>query len=249
MKKMYGPKTSEYSEIVMNEFRSCMPFGDKDAEKELGQSIINTILDIDGETKISNSPSRKDKFIANKLFRPMGEILKSVEAIENISVYIRSFPHKRHNISKLSYLLYHVENYLNEIYILKCRLISYLNIVKKAYAGAGNAEKTLEPLYEAITHVFQGYVNLRGTHVHEARFSDKDFDKISTMELLSRSKDEMGNFFNILYKQEYKKIRAKWCKKIESDIKSINSFLELYFDILKLIIYKDEQLIIPTNYR
>jgi hypothetical protein len=115
---MYEQNTSEYFELIMTELRSILHL-EGDDRIDLGQSIVNEILDNGEPIEIKVTHSRKDKFIGNKLFRPMAEIMNTIETIEEISIYVRVFPHTKQNLSRLNYLKYHVSNYLNEIYILK----------------------------------------------------------------------------------------------------------------------------------
>ncbi len=116
---MYGKLTSEYFDLVMNEMKPILRLEDERDRREMGAAIMNVILQTAGPKEISKKPLRKENFMVNKIFRPMGEIITTIEAIENISVYIRYFPYKKQGISPLSYLHYHIENYLNELYILQ----------------------------------------------------------------------------------------------------------------------------------
>ncbi len=248
---MYGTKANKYFELVMDETAAHMTV-DNEQSKELGKAVRNLILDTGGPTTISKAvSSREDIFVANKIFRPMSEIIKTIEAIENISVYIKTFPYRKYQISNLSYLQYHVENYLNEVYILKNRLISYLNILEKSYGKSeikNEIPKTVKPLYTQISTAFKGYVNVRGSHVHELRFSNKEFDRLSTLELFSRSKDSFGNISRFYYQEGYRKLRRKWTNKIKLDIQVIHKLLDNYFEQLSSILFKNGKLVIPKNY-
>jgi hypothetical protein len=184
-----GKLTSAYFELVMNEFRATMPRDDGGERAELGEAIMNTVLGL-RPTVISKKPTRKWIFVGNKIFQPMGEIFNSLWAIENIAIYVRSFPYKRRGILPLNYLQYHIENYLNEIYILKTRLISYLNTLEKAYSKTKQGRivaKKLKPLRLLVDTAFKAYTEKRGSHVHVSRFKDEDIDRLSTLQVLSIS--------------------------------------------------------------
>src|SRR5689334_23144184 len=63
-----------------------------------------------------------------KLFHGYMEIYKTVEALKNIEIYMAVFPHGRNKkIERSAYLSYHFENFLNEIYVLRNRLVAYVN--------------------------------------------------------------------------------------------------------------------------
>jgi hypothetical protein len=249
---MYGKLTSEYFDLVMNETQKIMQLEDSKDQRELGEAILNEIFQTDGPRVTSSKPSRKEKFLANKIFRPMGEIIKTIEAIENIGTYLRSFPYKKQGISPLSYLQYHVENYMNEIYILKTRLIAYLDILKKSYGKSDQANEVLNkitPLYSVVSDALKPYSVVRGAHVHELRYSDQELSRLATLDLLSRSDDELGRFMKRIYLGGYRTTRKKWAEKIQKDSVAIKKLLDFYFGQLKKAIFQDNQLIVPKNYR
>jgi hypothetical protein len=216
------------------------------------EAIMNSILGLQGPKSINRNPTSYEYFISNKLFRPLSEIIQTVQSIENIAVYIKSFPYKRQKISRVAYLKYHVENYLNEIYVLKNRLISYLQLIDKSYkkstAGSEVSKKTL-PLYTLTSEALKNYTDIRGAHVHKYRYSDDDFDRLSSLELLTmvEREDKFGIIMVNLSNQAYSEIRTKWVKKINSDITEINRLLEIYFENILLAITKDEELIFPDK--
>ncbi len=66
-------------------------------------------------------------------FIEFGEIMESVDNLHNIAVYIRRFPYARLGVEKGAFLRYHVENYLNELYILQKRMEAYLTAISRMY--------------------------------------------------------------------------------------------------------------------
>lgn len=247
-----GKITSEYFELVMNEMSATLTLDDEEDRQKMGKAIMNEVLQSGGPTKVKRKIKRRDRFIANKIFRPLGEILNAAWAIENIAVYMRSFPYKKQGVSQLSYLQYHIENYLNELYILRARLLSYLDILKKGYRKSDNAkevDKAIKPLYKVVENAFSGYTTLRGSHVHVERFSDEDIKRLTTLDLLSRGPDEFGKLMKSYFNASYRGTRKKWADKIAKDSKAITELFEIYFGELMKVFFKDKQLIIPINYK
>jgi hypothetical protein len=243
--------TSIYFDLVLKEVRSSIRIEDEEDRFGLGQAIMNVITQ-SGPTVVSQKSSRRDKFIANKIFRPMSEIITTIWSIENIAVYVRTFPHKRQKVSHLSYLRYHIENYLNEIYILQTRLISYLNTLEKAYRKSEQGPKIseiIEPLCTFIYSSLNSYNAARGSHVHVTRFSDEEIDRLSTLDLLSTGDDDFGNLMKNIFLSSYRAARKKWADKILRDSIEINKLLDVYFEVLTKVLFKDERLIIPENYK
>jgi hypothetical protein len=248
----YQGSIKKYFDMILGVAQRMMePIFEK-GRKELGNSLMDSILGANVAPSVKQKISPKDYFIANKLFRPLSEIINTIEAIENNSIYARSFPYKRQGISQAIYLKYHIENYLNELYLLKNRLISYLKLIDKSYKRSKRYKQVAEsifPLYSLVTDSLEGYIRVRGTHVHQYRYSDKDFDRLSTLELLSRGEKEISNIMQNLYNDAYRETRKVWVKKITTDIVGIHKLLEYYFKGLLAAISKDGELLLPENIR
>ncbi|HUX79171.1 MAG TPA: hypothetical protein VMW10_05440 [Alphaproteobacteria bacterium] len=248
----YGKQTTIYFEMIFGVTQGIMePMLKKDNE-ESQRVMMNSILGLDGPKSMERNISPLEYFISNKLFRPMSEILSTLEAIENIAIYARSFPYKRQGVSRATYLKYHVENYLNELYLLKNRLIAYLKIIEKSYKKSDISEDvatTISPLYKVVSEALKGYIEVRGAHVHKHRYSDDEFDRLSTLELLSRGKDKFGVIMSNLYNTAYGEIRKKWVDKIKADITEVDYLLEFYFEHLLRAISKDGKLLFPNKLR
>jgi hypothetical protein len=244
----YQGSTKIYFDMVLRVAQRMMePIFEKE-KKELGKSLMDSILGANVSSSVSRNISPKEYFIANKLFRPLSEIINTIEAIENIAIYARSFPYKRQGISQAIYLKYHIENYLNELYLLKNRLISYLKVIDKSYKRSKRYEqvaKSIGPLYSLVGNILEGYIKVRGTHVHQYRYSDNDFNRLSTLELLSRGEEEFSKIIKNLYNDAYRETRKIWVEKIKTDIVGIHKLLEYYFKGLLTAISKDGELIFP----
>lgn len=247
----YGKNTRKYLDLVLRVENSFSDLDDTKTKKEFGEAVRNIIFDIDGRRTISKKPGKKELFHAKRIFRPLSEVLNSFESIQNISVYIRSFPYKRQGISEVNYLRYHIENYLNELYILKLRLERYLKTLSRAYKRTkwkDQINKIVEKLNSYVQQAFEVSINARGYHIHEYRYTDDDLDRLSTLNLYSNASDEkLANIAKSLFGSAYRDIRKKWVKKIESDMKGIHDLLELYFKGLTPIISENGKIIYPFD--
>lgn len=244
--------SDQYFNLIQKQMAFATDLKNLENKKELGTVIYNDLFDLEGPRIVSQEPSEKSKFIGNVLFKPYSEIIDSIENIKNIVLYIRRFPFRKNNISKVYYLKYHIENYLNELYILKGRLIRYLKIIDRAYKNSDNYQviySIFKPQYPIIKRLFNTWINIRGIHIHEQRYSDNDITRLTLLEILllgqfnESQKEFLGNYFN----DEYKKIRKKWRIKIEKDLESINSFMETYFESLIFAISKDNLIQYPPH--
>lgn len=220
--------------------------------KEFGEAILNKILDHEGPKSIQRNPSREEFFVVNKLLIPLIEIRDSFKAIENIPIYARSFPYKRQGIAQSDYLRYHIENYLNEFYLLKNRLLAYQITIERSYKRSANFDhvsKNIPTMKKVIRETFILHSETRHNHVHKLRYTDEGLERLSTLELLSRDKGEFGIQIRSISSTAYKETRSKWVAKMKDEIKAFRIVLEVYFSALNSAITRNGELIIPDNLR
>ncbi len=88
-------------------------------------------------------------------------------------------------------------------------------------------------MFNAIPSVFDDLIKARSSHVHQRRYTDSDFDRLTTMELLTVHGDkEDFEVLGALYDIEYKKLRKKWKDIIVSRNKSLLKVLDIIFEAL-----------------
>lgn len=203
----------------------------KVAEKHLGKSFNehrqelaevswNYLFNLDGPHSIERSLTHKEKFFA-EIFLGFLEINYSINNLNDIELYIGRFQYTNTSITKPRYLRYHIENYLQEVYILKERLLAYLTKIGRLYKKDSRHKvilKSTKPIFKVVSEAFQNITLARGSHTHQTRFNDNDLDRLETFDLLTISgNDKLGDYLLLYYKLEYKKIRKKWKKLINNN--------------------------------
>lgn len=245
-----GLHTKRYVDIVIGELRQVAGLENIGSNKELGEAIINTVFDIEGPRAVASVPSQRSMFVANKLFRPFGEIIESLTSIQNIAIYINSFPYRRQGISQVAYLRYHIESYYEELYILNLRLIAYLKIISRAYRKAANAE-TIEGRMDAlslfITETLQPHVKRRGAHVHVVRYTDHEIDRLSTIELLCSPHSELSGALSPVFRSAYRSIRDTWRSRITHDSAELDKLVDHFVEVIISCIAPDGKIVYPTR--
>jgi len=241
-----------FDAVTKESAETFFPQKDTKAFEEFKEVVGNSLYDLDGPRRISERASDKAYFVANKLFHPLSEIMNNLEAIENISIYSGSFPYKRHGVSRISYLRYNIENYLNELYILKNRMIDYLKIIERSYRKCNRVEeikKTLKPLYVLVSSALEGYVNVRGAHVHKNRYTDSEIDRLVELELFSNLSDssELGQLLHSQFILGYRETRKKWVKKMKDDLQALNKLVDIYFENLCEVLINNNRIQYPSN--
>lgn len=133
------------------------------------------------------------------------------------------------------------------MYILKERLTTYGTKIHRKYKNV-----TEEILIENVKSIISdttsslsaitGDKGVRNLHVHEKKYTDEDFNWLSSTTLLVNS-----NHINYTPAQEdaYKKARDKWSKIIEENNTNLMIILDRYFEVLLPVISKDNIVIKP----
>lgn len=246
-----GINTEKYFEMIMEEMTSILRLEEMLKNEEMKQAMMNTLFDEDGPRSISTQPKPKGLFVANILFRGFSEIFNAVECLKKIEIYTRRFPFSNTSVSKLDYLKYNVENYLNEIYVLKERMISYSKTITRAYRKSNNSHNVEVILKEAsitVSGALKNIVETRGAHVHSIRFTDSDIDRLSSIELMCKSENkDFREVFEDLYKEAYVKTRKKWVIMIKQNNTNIEKLLDDYCLKLTKAISNGENIVYPSN--
>lgn len=247
---MYGKNTQKYIDIILDSVKRIIrrDLMNEEEEQKYGQALMNILANKDGPCTVDSPIKPEDIFFGNILFLPLSEIISSYTALKNIPIYIRTFPYRKYNISPLDYLRYHIENYINDLTILRNRLIAYCNKINNAYKKTsyyGKVAKHTKKLRKIVFKYFERYCDIRDSHVHQIRYSDNDMDRLFAFDVLSHSNDKkFVGIINLFYEDSYKTIRKRWVKRIESDLKVINDLFEYYFNRLYDAITKDDNLLI-----
>ncbi len=137
------------------------------------------------------------------------------------------------DISGWVYMRYHVENHLNEIYILKTRLIWYIWALKNAYNRHPDWIKIrsgLDKIKVLVELTLKWIVDTRDEHVHEERFSDNKLDQINYFELLTKSKDtNFVKMMEIPLNIAYSEWKDKWEGIMNNNIDTLIEIKNEYF--------------------
>lgn len=231
-----------------------MPLVEEHRE-EFGETIKNHLFDLNGSRHLTRHQSAREQYFA-RIFRGFTEISTSLDTLDDIAFYVRRFPFEGTRITRERYLQFHVEAHYSEIYILRERLKAYITIFRRQYRKdpqLSNVEKQCDALTKTLDTALTGVVNLRGLHIHKARFSDDAIDRLSTIGLLSRDSDssEFGRLMRSYYREEHKNVRRIWRDRMRENVKAIRQLLDAFFDALFPMVFdpKTETLRYPRGIR
>ena len=218
---------------------------------------MNTLLDDPGPKRLTRQPAERELFF-KRLFEGFSEIHSSLESMKNTEVYLSRFPFPKTRISRPSYLKYHVENYLNEVYICEQRLLSYLTKIGREYRKDMRHAEVLaatRPLFRIVNDSLNGIVTTRGQHVHERRFSSVELDRLELMNLYtSINGEDMDEFTAALkpyFQSEYRRIRSEWQRRVRDNNGVLGKLLDEYAERLNPVLFSQDsgRLNYPSNLR
>ncbi len=215
--------------------------------EEVTKVYRNALFDLEGP-KYLNLPRSRDENFFHKAFRGFGEIEISYQTLLDAEVYIRRFPFGKTRITRVRYLRFHIEAYLQEVYILQERIIAYLKWLRRAYRYSPRAnlvEAVAERLERIAIASLEPIRRARGAHVHEERFDSADLDRLGMLETIVQ--ENSVEIYQRIYRVEHKKIRWAWTRWMRESNYAIGQLLEIVFSTLAQVVFDAQQELIYPN--
>jgi hypothetical protein len=227
----------KYSEIFIHRAKELLEKEDLKNNPEYHEVLKNHLFGLKGPKQLDRKLTPSDVFFS-KLATGFREIYDSYYSLLDIEVYIRRFPYPNTKVSKTRYLAYHMENYLNEVYMLKERLISYCTVVGRLYRNdhtLRDPKKAMKDLSGIVQKSLKAITDTRGTHVHSARLTDEDLDRLSSLGLINRAPNEIP-LLKTVYESAFRNTRKKYGVAIKRNNEEIRKILNAYFEVIYAIV-------------
>ena len=177
-------------------------------------------------------------------FREFSEINNSMERLTHSLVYLSSYPKSKafhfHRLSEADWLRYHIEAYLNEVYILHERLTRFLRKIEKVGIAARDksALNSVNKLKAVVTASLKNVVRARGGHVHEQRFDDTELANLGSLVLITKSSELRP--LRTLRQLQYLKALQKWRRQLLANNKETQKLCEYVFEEANTILIRHE---------
>lgn len=234
-----------FIELLLNEMTELSLKGmSEDDEKEFGKRMQAVIFGKPITKKqIGRLHTKKTKFIRN-LFHCFIELSESIETMKMIPAFINHYPHtskyKHLRVTQSRYIKYHVENYFNEVYIYKERLVKLFSILNSE-CNAKQLPKEREyvnAIKATVMESIQGVCDTRNNHTHTKRFTDSKFDQMGVIDLLSQSDDQkLSKGLLLLSRIEVRQLKKKWIKQINLNNKRLETIQNDFLETLKELVF------------
>lgn len=236
-------KKNEFPPMLLDKLRPYLTPKTKKEKLLMGGRIQrmlfgrNEFYKSDEEEKF-NLPSEREKFLSMVFFN-YSETNISLENLNMISVFVNQYPKyksfEKYNITRTKYLRYHIENYLNEVYLFQERINAFLQRLIRI-CQKKNLNKDIEKLRRMQNLINTGLADInkiRGSHMHNSRYTDKDLDQLDGLELYSTSFNNLA----VMRTLTYRRIRIKWSKIINNSNENIDKFFHTILEGIKPIVF------------
>jgi hypothetical protein len=180
-----------------------------------------------------------------KWFRELIEIDTALNRLDQAYIYLshypggRAFPFQR--LSEAEWIRYHVETYIQELYVLHHRLKRFLTKVERA-AGAARDDAGVtvaQGLTQNFEKAFSNFVRIRSAHVHEFRFHDEEMSTLDLALLFCRAKAKLP-MLRAARRDRYAAALNKWRKLMTDNNKNILSACVGLFEKTNDILVRNE---------
>ncbi len=168
-------------------------------------------------------------------FERFTEISASLDRLNECAGYLTHIPSARHlrfyRVTEASWLRYHIEMYMQEVYILENRLQAFFRRLQRRARRVGdtNGERFVNSLLEMIQTGFSNVRTTRGKHVHRSRMYDTELRDLDTLVLLTTA----GRLRKLrpLRQIRFQIVRAKWRTKLSDNNREMRQFCSQVFDL------------------
>jgi hypothetical protein len=186
------------------------------------------------------------------LMHHSSEILTTLDTMKDIEFYIGRFPYSKAKIAKHRHLQFHVEAFLQELYILQQRLIQFLKFIERQHRRdprLPQIQAECEVLNNFVIEAMKKGIAIRGSHVHKWRLSDTQIDRLNGIRFYTMMPNKkIQTAFKAYYESEYRKIRKQWRKWIASGTEEAQKLVDAYFDeVFKLMFDDRNKLVYPAR--
>jgi hypothetical protein len=221
-------KTKTFSDRLFKEIEpSFKSFQDPKHQKVLAERMRARLFGEEppeGYRPIKKESAR-ERYLRDVFYKYL-EIQKSLERIKLTQKYISRIPG---HVTKLEYLQYHYEYYLNEVYIFNLRINHLLDfLIKKCQKlNLQDEMPKIRNIKRAVNTSMDGYIKVRGQHVHVKHHETSKISQLVSLDLISKN----FNFIKSYRDWELRLLR----KNIKSEIQKTHTVLK---DSLEKDLYK-----------
>lgn len=197
-------------------------------KKDVGKRILNLLFE-EGDEPPRPTVDPKARYWFDNFYYYQ-EIICSFERLYQAYGYLQKYPKLRYysfySINELNWIRYHIEFFFQQNYIMHqhtLKWIDYLLTRARHKPDKKVIETRLMELKKAVDKAFKSINRIRGQHVHQYTFEEKDFVRAEmAMSLTSLLKEKK---FAVVTNIVLAKIATEWRKKfLDNTLSMIKSY-------------------------
>jgi hypothetical protein len=193
----------------------------------------------------------EDEQFLHDIFSQVTEISFAWEALLDTSVYVRRYPYSGTRVTKGRHLRHSIEAFLHNLYVFKERIGRHLDFIQKRYKSTRRVrevQKEVAAVRELMEETLRFMVDYRGSHVHVARFSTDDLERLESLEFLSAQMCDSA--ITSAFEREFKRSRREWQRILTTAFEAYGVLLDVIGDRLRSLAFAgDGTPKLPSQYR
>ena len=185
------------------------------------------------------------KFVQIFLFG-YGEITDCVDALELSEILLNVSKPRSKKIASDRYLRFIINSYIQEMYILKKRLLTYRTQLQRFYRRLkwdSQFEKATTHLPILVSKSLNKIIETRGRHVHQERYTDVDLDITSQLAFIAKFNDS----FDERAREEYDWSKKLWHVRVKANNEILRDLLKIYFGAIFEGVTDNRELVWPNK--
>lgn len=203
---------------------------DEERKKEINKSLVDDLIGVsDGASDAVLSDSVD--LARGAFFRSFLDLKSGLLRMQQAEYLFRRYPWHGTRISKSDHLYFVACAYLQEVYIVRCRLdqtLKLMNRCGKRHFSTQSIESEIHAIIRKYDKVMEPLSSLRGLHVHRSDFSDRNLSRVRMLELFEDA--EWLPERNNLYTDSVREVRKVWMKRVKRDKVVLDAFMESVFE-------------------
>jgi len=251
MRPSHTPFTARVLDELQPHFESLLD--DVELRQAFGERLIAEMRGeaVSGEP-IGRAMTDRQKLLA-RLLKQISLLNGLIEAVAMAAIFVRQFPYRETNeargITKVAYLRYHYEHYLQDVYRIREALVTTVDVVRKDAVRSAPSKDTgrlarehLDGVKKAILDAFDHVAGQRGRIVHEERYDDSELSRMDSLnfypELIA---SDLFEGLEVVHEEAYRGKRAKVAREIERWQGELEKVIEAVFAELEPFVFGRER--------
>lgn len=174
------------------------------------------------------------------------EINQAIDALKLSIRLAESAQPRLHSLDRTTYLRYHINAFLNELYILKERLKAHHSLALVIFRPRLNVKE--KKIFKRAMSLWlkenlSNSIQVRNYHVHESRYTNELINYAEILSIPKLSETELTNAVELVEKLS----KYKWLNEAKSYLSNLDCVLDTYCDVIYSGCFPKGKIVIPKK--